>query len=138
MTVHYSDIALTKDYGNHPSPKGVVLASKATFTVVSGSEPAIADTIKMNPIPEGAKVLEVILEADGGTTSLTLTVGDGTDADLFISSFSAAAAFLKRTDHAAVEAVGKEYSADGHIVITTAGAAMTAEDVYTCVVFYQM
>jgi hypothetical protein len=137
MTVHYSDIALSKDYGNHTAPKGVVLASVATFEVPEDA-PEIGDTIKMNPVPEGAKILDVILEADGGTASLTLTVGDGDDADMFISSFSGAAAFLSRMDHAGAGAVGKEYDADGHIVVTVAGAAMTEGDIYTSTVLYQM
>lgn len=137
MTVFYSDLALSKDYGDMNTPKGVVLASKAVYTVPV-SVPQIADTIQMNPIPKGAIILDVILESDGGNASLTLTVGDGTDADMFIASFDASAAALKRMDHAGVGAVGKAYAAAGHVIITTAGAVMVAADVYTCIVTYMM
>lgn len=135
MTTYESDLAISKNYGEHDTPKGVVLASKATYTVPAGGLSA-DDLVKMNPIPNGATVLDVIVQGSAGTATMTIDVGDGTTADKFIDGQDASAAFLARLSKAG--GCGVTYSAAGWIYIKFLTAGPTATHVYTCTVLYRM
>lgn len=119
-------------YGDSNSPKGVVLGTKGVYTVPTAA-PVAGDTIVMCTVPAGAVITNLVLTADGGTGSLTITVGDGSTADAFGTVSDPTAAF----EHVAT-GMNVETSADTEITLTTGGATMTAADVYTCVVMYFM
>jgi len=133
MTVWKSDLAYSKDYGDGNVPKGMVLASKAVFTTASVLQ---NETVLLNPIPEGATVLDVIIQGSAGTASLSVDVGDGTTVDKFIDGATATAAFMARLSNAG--GVGVTYDADGHIVAKFLGAAPDDDIVITCTVLYTM
>lgn len=93
MTVYYSDKAVTNSAGN---PTGVVPKWKpsgtitvvASATIGSGVTIANADYIVCQTIPANCTVTEVILDCPDldGSTSLTVSVGDATNAARFITA----------------------------------------------------
>jgi hypothetical protein len=134
MTEVKSDLAMSKDYGDANYPKGIVLAAKATYLVPAGGVPAIDDTLEMVPIPKGAELLDCTLQADGGTASMTISIGDGTTADKFLTATANAAAMVARMD----AAFGTVFAAAGKLVVTFAVAAPTPADTYVMTALYRM
>jgi hypothetical protein len=119
----------------YPSvPKGVVLSQKAEYTILAGGNPGIDDTLKMMPIPQGAELIDFILEGDDGTASMTISVGDGTIADKFMAAVDASAAFSARMN----AALGTLFTTAGSLFITFGVAAPTATHKYTMVVMYRI
>lgn len=114
--------------------KGIVLSKKAEYTILVGGSPGIGETLKMLPLPKGAELIDFTLEADGGTTNMTVAVGDGTTADKFLTATANAAAFQARME----KGFGTVFASAGSLFITFGTAAPTAGDVYTMVVQYRM
>jgi len=125
---------LEKDMGDANWPKGIVLSQKAEYTVLAGGDPGIGETLEMMPIPKGAELMDFTLEADDGTASMTVAVGDGTTADAFLSATAAAAAFQARME----KGFGTPFAAAGSLFLTFGTAAPTATHKYTMVVTYRM
>ncbi len=95
----------------------------ASYTVSANL--TTADVIQMVKIPKGATVLEVIFSSSAsvGATG-NMTVGDGDDADRYITTTAVTAAVLARTN--AHTGHGVLYSADDTIDITAASIATPA------------
>jgi hypothetical protein len=58
----------------------------------SGQTLAQNDTVQFFEVPAGARILGFIIVAGALGTSVTLALGDGTDADRFVAAYSVAAA----------------------------------------------
>ena len=74
-------------------------------------------------VSKGEVVLEVILGNDALGASTTLTVGDGDDADRFITSQDSSTAGVARTS--AISGMNYEFPADDTIDVKLGGAAGT-------------
>jgi hypothetical protein len=121
-----------KTYAKYP--KGIVLSKKAEYTILAGGSPGIGETLTMLPLPKGAELIDFTLEADGGTTNMTVAVGDGTTVDKFLVATANAAAVQLRMG----KGFGTSFASAGNLVITFGTAAPTAGDVYTMVAQYRM
>lgn len=106
-----------------------------SYTIAAGF--ATGDVIQMVKIPENATVLEVILSSSAGVgTTANLSVGDGLDADRYITSTAYTAAALTRLN--AHTGVGYKYTAEDTIDVTgvsiatpTVGTVITLAVLYT-------
>ena len=125
---------VAKNIGCSNTPKGALLAAVGSYTVPASGGPGIGEKVEMVPVPKGAKIMEIILQATNGTTNMTVSVGDGTTPARFISALANAAAIFSRM----ALGLGYEYPADDTIDITFGVAAPTATGVYTMVVLYTM
>lgn len=134
MTDVIADKVLQKDMGDANWPKGILLSQKAVHTILAGGNPGIGETLEMCPIPKGAELVDFTLEADGGTASMTVAVGDGTTADAFLSATANAAAMQARME----KGFGTPFAAAGSLFLTFGVAAPTEDHVYTMVVSYRM
>jgi hypothetical protein len=134
MTDVISSAVLAKDIGDANYPKGVVLSVKAEHTIGEDGDPGIGETLEMLPLPKGAELIDFTLEATGGTTNMTVAVGDGTTADKFLVATANAAAVQLRMG----KGFGTPFAAAGSLFLTFGTAAPTAADVYTMVAQYRM
>jgi len=136
-----SDLVTNGSVGYSNTPKGMVLAAVASYTIPASGAPGIGDLVEMISMPEGAIILDVVVAADGGTASMTIDVGDATTVDRFIDGLDASAALITSLSSAgdvANAGVGFEYTSEDTIDITFNTAAPTAADVYTMTVTYVM
>jgi len=108
--------------------QGIVHSVEAIIDF-SEKNAAIADTVRLLKIPQGAIVTGVdVIVLTAGTTSATMAIGDGTTADLFDGAIALDAAADTHTGTSSSESTliamnGKYYKAAGYIVGTIAGAA---------------
>ena len=134
---------LSGSMGASTVPKGIVLATKATYTIPASDAPGIGDLVEMAKVPAGAIILDVAVTATGGTALMTIDVGDAGLVDRFLDGIANAevnpiiASLLKDGD-VANAGVGHEYTEEDTIDITFNVAAPTAADVYTMIVKYMM
>ena len=134
---------LSGSMGASDVPKGMILATKATYTIPASGAPGIGDLVEMAKVPEGAIILDVVVSATGGTTAMTIDVGDASLVDRFLDGIANAdtagiITSLVKAGDVANNGVGYEYPADDTIDITFNVAAPTAADVYTMIVTYMM
>ena len=131
--------AAARDCGGSNVPAGMVIAVKGIWTVPAGT--VATDVIEMVPVPAGATMLDVVVQASGGTTSLSLDVGDAVDPDRFIDGLTNTAAVISSVGSGGAVAsvpVGFTYTEDDTIDITLVGAGATEDQVYTMVATYVM
>lgn len=119
-----------------------LIATSATVTLpATGDGTALNDVIQMVKVPNGARIIDVILGADDLDTdaspAIVLSVGDGADTDRFIAASTVAQAGGIARMNSAV-GVDKVYTADDtiDILIATAAATKAGGDV-TLTVLYQ-
>lgn len=94
------------------------------FTVTFAAT-AAADVVPAIHIPQGCRVVGLIVKSAALGAGVTLTAGDSTDADRFLKSFSAAAAVIKNgLDNEAADILTPA-AADDHLLLTVGGAAAT-------------
>lgn len=115
-------------------------AVSRTYNVASAF--AINDVVKMVKVPKGAKILDIILacgELDTGSNSLTLSVGDDTDAARFISASTVGQAGGV-TRLAVAAGVNYVYTAESTINVKAAAAAnaLSAAADLTLSVIYEL
>jgi len=130
MATRQSDVVAAGNYADVAPSKGVVLAVVGTYVVTA--ETAIGDVIQMCPVPKGAKILDIKMTADGGTASMTASIGDGDDSERFLAAAAQTAAVAWTAD----AAFGYEYAAADTVDIETLIAAPTEGDTYTMTVMY--
>ena len=99
------------------------------------SSTASGSTITFARMPKGATIWEVKVMADALGASVTIAVGDGDDADRFITATTMNTANLV-TNTNAIDGVGYNYSAQTDLVATTGGA--TATGTIKFMVFYTL
>lgn len=121
-------------------PSGV-LAVVGTYVLSAAL--ALNDVIQMVKVPQGATILNVILAATdldtGGSPAIALTVGDGSDADRFITSSTVGQAGGIASLNAAAGA-GYKYTATDTIDVTVATGPATGatSGTVTLTVLYTM
>ena len=103
-----------------------VVSATAKFSLSAAL--ALNDVMEMVKVPAGATVLDVILHTDdldtNGTPTITLDVGDGADADYFLSASQVArTGGVARADAATFKP--KTYVAEGLIQVTVSAAPAT-------------
>lgn len=100
------------------------------------------DVLQMVKIPKGANILDVKVSgaADSGGIVGAVTVGDGNDADRYITTTSASAAVPIIGMNSAAGGLGYEYSADDTIDITMASVSVGSgtATILVCSVLYTM
>lgn len=126
MATAYTVPNFTKDgRTNMSAGQPVVAYKKWTFPSV----PVINDTVKLLPIPVGARVLDFIAKADdldtGGSAAITLSFGDSASATQFLS-----AATIGQAGTLAQMAIGaagklKKYTADDYVSMLVAAGPAT-------------
>ncbi len=101
---------------------------------------AVADVVQMVKVPDGAVIHDLWVQSDSveaGTGDVVLAVGDGDDANRYISAAIGSATTIIRPTYR----MGYEYSANDTIDITyvtaptspeTASAVFTLSVVYSC------
>lgn len=99
------------------------------------SSTASGSTITFARMPKGATIWEVKVMADALGASVTVAVGDGDDADRFITATTMNTANLV-TNTNAIDGVGYNYTAQTDLVATTGGA--TANGTIKFMVFYTL
>ncbi len=106
------------------------------YYVADASE-ALASTIKFGKnLPAGAKVLAILLTSSVAQSSVTISVGDGASAARYVTAGST----TLQTALAPLLALGLGYiigttTSDNYILVTTAGATLTAGTIY-CTILY--
>ena len=130
MAIFKSDIVESGSYGAVPPSKGVVMGVRATLVV--GSTSAIGDVHQMVPVPAGARILDIKMSADGGTTNMTASLGDGGAT----ARFKALAALSEAVAWVPVLGFGHVYTDADTIDVTTAVAKPTDGDSYIMTVMY--
>lgn len=137
MTTFYSDLR-TNDRGSPPVKNDVTVNGGreryvcASFTVVAGSLPVIADTIELFYLPKGARILpgSKFFNA-AGAASQTIAVGDSGSSTRYLAATSVTAAGSNLMEaHLASGAVYEE-PAGAMIIATVGGATLTATQVLT-------
>ena len=134
-----SDAVIASDYGASNVPKGMAISVVGKYTVPASGGPVSGDKVEMVNVPAGAQVVDIKVRASGGTTALTVAVGDDVDPDRYIAATANTAAALVNlavNGNAAAPGLGFEYTADDTIDITFAGATPTATHEYTMVATY--
>jgi len=97
-------------------------------------------TIKVGgTLPTGAKIVGVQISNTAQAASVTLAVGDSDDPDRYITAYAADSVRFNNdlNDTGNGYVVGTN-SGDNQVLITTAGATLTASDVIKVVIFYVM
>lgn len=84
-----------------PISAGVVYESTAKYVLLAGV--AAGNVIPLVPVPARARVVDVIVAAQGQAT--TLSIGDGDDVDRYVTSGAVASGAVGRMNSAA----GREY-----------------------------
>ena len=103
-----------------------------------GSESAGSTIQLCGDLPTGANIIAIMLVAETAQSSLTISVGNTADADVYLA---AAATQLQTVDIPLVlmgqgTIVGTA-TGDNDVLITTAAAALTAGNIHCCV-FYSI
>lgn len=111
--------AAEKGRGFKPFPDGTVGARKQTYTLAAGV--AQNDVIEMIPVFEGETVLDVILVNDALGASVTASVGDGDDPDLYLTATSITSAGVTKGQPTSAANFPKTYAADDTIDVLLEG-----------------
>lgn len=125
MATAYTVPNFTKDGRTNTSAgQPVVAYKKWTFATV----PVLNDTVKMLPIPLGARVLDFMAKADDldtGSAAITLSFGDSASATQFLSASTIAQA--GGLAQMAISAAGKlkKYTADDYVSMLVAAGPAT-------------
>lgn len=108
---------------------------RVAYDTYEASSLASGSDITVARLPAGATVYEVVIVHDALGTSVTLAVGDSSDADRYITATAAATAGkVVLTEDGAIDGFGYENSAQTDVTITTGGAA--ASGTIKSVVYY--
>ena len=126
---------------------------RVQYDSYEASAVAAAKTIAVARLPKGSRVWQVIVVADaGGSSTTTLSVGDSTTADRFVSALKMNAAnkvsamFPKAVDThnsvdlaggmsgSGIDSFGHEYTSETDIIITVGTAAFTGT--IKCCIWY--
>jgi len=104
--------------------------------VAAGSETAGTVIKFFGDLPEGAKIVAIVLSASVAQSSLTAQIGDSVDAARYAAAGNTTlqAALTAWIEHGQGYAIGTT-ATDGQIIVTTGGATMTAGTIYAAVLY---
>ena len=98
---------------------------KVAYETYEASAVTAGSTISMCKIPKGARIMHgTVYFDDLGTTGGTLSVGDGTDADEYMTA-TAVGVESSSANFDVFDNLGEPLTADEYMILTTASKAMT-------------
>lgn len=108
---------------------------RVAYDTYEASSLASGSDITVARLPAGATVYDIVIVHDALNTSVTLAVGDSSDADRYITATAAATAGkIVLSEDGAIDGFGYENSSQTDVLITTGGAS--ASGTIKCVVYY--
>lgn len=96
---------------------------KVSYDYYEASAVTADSTISMCKVPKGARIIGGTVMFDSLGTGVTLAVGDGDDADEYMTATSAASA--GSADFGIIDNLGEALTADEYMILTVGTAAAT-------------
>jgi hypothetical protein len=108
---------------------------RVQYDTYEASSLASGSDISVARLPKGAKVYDVAIHHDALGSGVTLAVGDGSDADRYVTATAAASAgVISMHNDGAIGGVAFEQTAETDILVTTGGGS--ASGTIKCMVIY--